>query len=55
VAGTAGDAIALVPNVWRLTCADIPEEAKNAISHRGRALRAMADFLRSRQTAPKRA
>lgn len=55
VAGTAGDAIALVPNVWRLTCADIPEEAKNVISHRGRALRAMADFLRSRQTAPKRA
>ena len=55
VAGTAGDAIALVPNVWRLTCADIPEEAKNAISHRGRALRAMADFLRSRQSAPKRA
>ncbi len=55
VAGTAGDAIALVPNVWRLTCADIPEEAKNAISHRGRALRAMADFLRSLQTSPKRA
>ncbi|MBR6246802.1 MAG: hypothetical protein IKR15_05535 [Bacteroidales bacterium] len=55
VAGTAGDAIALVPNVWRLTCADIPEEAKNAISHRGRALRAMADFLRSRQSVPKRA
>ena len=55
VAGTAGDAIALVPNVWRLTCADIPEEAKNVISHRGRALRAMADFLRSLQTAPKRA
>lgn len=55
VAGTAGDAIALVPNVWRLTCADIPEEAKNAISHRGRALRAMADFLRSRQSTPKRA
>ena len=55
LAATAGDAIALVPNVWRLTCADIPEEAKNAISHRGRALRAMAGFLRSRQTAPKRA
>lgn len=29
-----------------LTLAEIPEEAKNAISHRGKALRAMAEFLR---------
>ena len=27
------------------TAAEIPEEAKNAISHRGKALRAMAEFL----------
>lgn len=38
----------LVPNGWRLTCAEIPEEAKNVISHRGLALRAMAEFLRAR-------
>lgn len=30
------------------TLADITEEQKNAISHRGKALRAMAEFLRSR-------
>ena len=27
------------------TLADLPEEAKNAISHRGKAVRAMAAFL----------
>ena len=35
----------LVPNVDRLTLAELSEEDKNAISHRGRALRAMAAFL----------
>lgn len=29
-----------------VTVAEIPEEAKNAISHRGKALRAMAEWLR---------
>ena len=43
---TAGS-IVLVPNAQRLTCADLPEWAKNLISHRGRSLRAMAEFLRS--------
>lgn len=32
------------------TMADISEEEKNSISHRGRALRAMAAFLRSQDT-----
>lgn len=36
----------LVPNVKGLTFAEISEEAKNAISHRGRALRAMASWLK---------
>ena len=38
----------LVPNTRRLTLAEIPEEDKNAISHRGRALRAMAAFLQGK-------
>ena len=36
----------LVPNVEELTMAQLTEEQKNAISHRGRALRAMAAFLK---------
>lgn len=32
-----------------LTAADITEEQKNAISHRGKALRAMADWLNARE------
>lgn len=35
----------LVPNVEKLTLAEISEEDKNAISHRGKALRAMAAHL----------
>lgn len=39
----------LVPNEKKLAFAEMSEEAKNAISHRGRALRAMAEFLRNNQ------
>ena len=39
----------LVPNTDNLTLADIPEEDKNAISHRGKALRMMAAFLKERE------
>ena len=35
----------LVSNTARLTMAELTEEGKNAISHRGRALRAMAAYL----------
>lgn len=35
----------LVPNESRVTLAQLPAENKNAISHRGKALRAMAEFL----------
>lgn len=35
----------IVPNKDSLAFAEMSEEAKNAISHRGRALRAMAEFL----------
>lgn len=35
----------LVPNTDRLTAAEISEDQKNAISHRGKAMRAMAEFL----------
>jgi len=35
----------LVPNTERLTLAELSEEDKNAISHRGKALRAMAAYL----------
>ena len=34
-----------VPEARPLTFADLPEETKNAVSHRGKALRAMAAFL----------
>lgn len=34
------------PNVGRLTAAEMTEEQKNAISHRGKALRAMAEYLK---------
>ena len=37
----------LVPNRKMLTCAQISEDSKNIISHRGKALRAMAEFLNS--------
>jgi hypothetical protein len=33
---------------YDITAAEITEEQKNAISHRGKALRAMADYLKSR-------
>lgn len=35
----------LVPNTERLTLAQLGEDVKNAISHRGKALRAMAQWL----------
>lgn len=38
---------ALVPNSASLTLAELSEEDKNRISHRGMALRNLADFLRS--------
>jgi len=41
------DAEGLVPNVMCLTTAELGEDVKNAISHRGKAMRAMADFLKS--------
>jgi len=37
----------LVKNIFRLTLAEISEEGKNAISHRGKAMRLMADFLKN--------
>ena len=36
-----------IPDGYDVTAAEITEERKNAISHRGKALRAMADFLKS--------
>lgn len=38
----------LQPNTENLTLAQLGEDVKNAISHRGKALRAMAEFLLSR-------
>ena len=38
----------IVPNTSCLTLAEIPEQDKNAISHRGNALRAMAAFLQEK-------
>ena len=35
----------LVPNTERRTLAELGEDVKNAISHRGKAVRAMAAFL----------
>jgi len=38
-----------IPDGYDVTAAEITEEQKNAISHRGKALRAMADFLKERR------
>ena len=35
-----------IPEGYNVTTAEFPEGEKNAISHRGKALRAMADFLK---------
>ncbi len=35
-----------IPDGYDVTAAEITEEQKNAISHRGKALRAMADYLK---------
>lgn len=35
-----------IPEGYAVTAAQLPEEEKNAISHRGKALRAMAEFLK---------
>ena len=37
-----------IPDGYDVTAAEITEEQKNAISHRGKALRAMAEFLKGR-------
>ena len=37
-----------IPDGYDVTAAEITEEQKNAISHRGKALRAMADYLKNR-------
>lgn len=37
----------LIPNTCKLSMAELSDEAKNAISHRGKAMRAMADYLHS--------
>ena len=37
-----------IPDGYDVTAAEITEEQKNAISHRGKALRAMAEYLKSR-------
>ena len=37
-----------IPDGYDVTAAEITEEQKNAISHRGKALRAMADYLNNR-------
>ena len=37
----------LVPNTGRITMAQLTDEEKNRISHRGRALRAMAEYIHS--------
>ena len=37
-----------IPDGYDITAAEITEEQKNAISHRGKALRAMADYLKGR-------
>lgn len=38
-----------IPDGYDITNAELPEGGKNAISHRGKALRAMADYLKSVQ------
>ena len=37
-----------IPDGHKVTAAELTEKQKNAISHRGKALRAMAEFLKSR-------
>ena len=37
-----------IPDGYDVTAAEITEEEKNAISHRGKALRAMADYLKNK-------
>ena len=37
-----------IPKGYEVTAAEITEDEKNAISHRGKALRAMADYLKNR-------
>ena len=37
-----------IPDGYAVTAAEITEEEKNAISHRGKALRAMAEYLKNR-------
>lgn len=37
-----------IPDGYSITNAELPEGGKNAISHRGKALRAMAEFLKNR-------
>ena len=37
-----------IPDGYEVTAAEITEERKNAISHRGKALRAMAEYLKNR-------
>lgn len=44
------DGNGLVRNIFRLTLAQISEEGKNAISHRGKALGQMAEFLHNERS-----
>ena len=39
----------LVPNTQGIANAELPEGGKNAISHRGQCMRAMAEYLKSRK------
>ena len=41
--------IRLVPNTEGIANAELPEGGKNAISHRGQCMRAMAEYLKSRK------
>ena len=41
-----------IPDGYNITNAELPEGGKNAISHRGKALRAMAAFLQERNRRP---
>jgi len=45
-----GEEGSLVPNSRGITFAEMSEEAKNSISHRGKAMRAMAEWLDKRQS-----
>ncbi len=44
-----GETWHLVPNTAGLANAELPEGGKNAISHRGQCMRAMAEYLKSRK------